>query len=529
MRLTLLLAGLSLGLLVPAVHAQTKTDRASVSWGEELNDNKDGAFDEVVGFTDDHVYMTVYHKKEIFLRKMDGRHKVIYQKLIPLTMDKDEHSLKEVVVFGDQILVFTTFFDKKEKANKLFLRVFNEVDMKPKGRAQRLASIDAEKRRNAGGFLVRISPDKEAVLISQSVPPEKEGMERFSLKVFDSDMNPMWDRKVDLPYRDVEFSVESTRVMDDGTVLMIGNKYAEKREARELKKDGKATYEYHLLIYHADRDDPEDHTIAVPDKFLQDLTLNIGTEGDILCGGFYGTKGSFAISGTFFLRLDRNSKQIIHSSFKEFDRDFITEYMTEKEEKKATKKADKKGEDVEMYNYELRDIVRRDDGGAVMVGEQYRFYITTVTTTDANGRTTTRTIYHYVYNDIIVVNVDPQGNIDWAAKVPKRQHSTNDGGRYSSFAMTVKGDHLHLMFNDSGKNLFLKPGDKVEQFKYGKDMLITLATINSEGHVFREALLAQDKREAITRPKAGVQIGDDRLFIYANWKKTHRFGTVTFN
>jgi hypothetical protein len=273
----------------------------------------------------------------------------------------------------------------------------------------------------------------------------------------------------------------------------------------------------------------EDHPIAVPDKFFQDLSLNIGTEGDILCGGFYGNKGSFAISGTFFLRLDRESKQIVHSSFKEFDRDFITAYMTEKEEAKATRKAERKGEDLELLNYELRDIIRRDDGGVVMVAEQYLFYITVSCSTDSNGNTRCRDVYHYVYNDIIVVNVDPNGEIAWAAKVPKRQHSLNDGGRYSSYALVVKENNIYLLFNDSGKNLMLLPGDKVERFKYGKDMLITLATINADGKVFREALLPQDKRDAITRPKAGVQIGDDRLFIYANWKKNHRFGTVTFN
>ncbi|MBK6551495.1 MAG: hypothetical protein IPG11_13980 [Flavobacteriales bacterium] len=108
---------------------------------------------------------------------------------------------------------------------------------------------------------------------------------------------------------------------------------------------------------------------------------------------------------SFFLKLDQNTKQVTHSSFKEFDADFITQYMTEKEEAKASKRADKKGEEIELYNYELRDIVRRTDGGAVMVGEQYRFYVTTTTTSSPNGGTTTTTTYHYIYNDIIVVNV----------------------------------------------------------------------------------------------------------------------------
>lgn len=517
-------------LLLPLapLSAQNKTDRAAVEWGMDMEDNKDGAFEEVVGYTDDHVYMTVQLKKETFIRKMDTSHRVVYQKLLPLTIDKNEHSLKNVVVFGDQLLVFTTFFDKTNKTIATYMRSFSEVDMKPIGRLQKLSSMDVESRRNRGFYDVVVSPGKKTVLVSQLLPFEKGASEKFELKVYSADMSPLWERSVSLPYPDEEFSVEQFRVADDGTVFMIGVKYAEKREARDLKKDGKAAYEYHLLVFNGDGSPVEDHAMVVGDKFFQDLSLNIGSEGDILCGGLYGNKGSFAISGTFFLRLDRITKVIVHSSYKEFEKDFITAYMTEKEEAKATRKAERKGEELELSNYELRDIIRRTDGGVVMVAEQYRFYITSVTTMDANGRTSTRTIYNYEYNDIIVVNVDPNGNIAWAAKVPKRQHSTNDGGRYSSYALLVKEDHIHLLFNDNGKNLMLLPGDRVEPFRYGKEMLITLATINADGKVFREALLPQDKRDAITRPKAGVQIGDDRLFIYANWRKTHRFGTVTF-
>jgi hypothetical protein len=521
---------LALAMLVfaPKGVAQTKTERASVEWGPEMVANKEGDFSDVVAYTDEHIYMTTFLKKEIFLRKMGLNYSTVYQKLIPLTIDKEDHGLEDIAVFGDRILIFTSHFDKKEKKRTLYLRVFNESDMTPQGRPQELASMDVEKRSNSGGFDIRTSPDEKVILVSQMLPFEKEGYERFSLSVYDHEMTPMWDRKVDLPYLDSEFGVESMRVANDGSVIMIGNKYAEKREAKDLRKDGKATYEYHLLVYHGDGQDPEDHPIVVPGKFLQDLTLNIGSEGDVLCGGFYGNAGEFATSGTFFLRIDRATKAIVHSSYKEFDRDFITQYMTEKEEKKATKKAEKKGAEVEMFNYELRDIVRRDDGGAVMIGEQYRFYITTVTTTDANGRTSTRTVYNYVYNDIIVVNIDEEGNIEWAAKVPKRQHSTNDGGRFSSYAMTVKDDKIYLMFNDAGANLFLKPGDPIAPFRYGKDMLITLATVDSDGTVHREALLNVEKRDFITRPKDCVQLQDDRLFIFASWKKEQRFGAVTF-
>lgn len=87
---------------------------------------------------------------------------------------------------------------------------------------------------------------------------------------------------------------------------------------------------------------------------------------------------------------------------------------------------------------------------------------------------------------------------------------------------------MHLLFNDNGKSLMLAPGDKVELFTYGTNMLVTQATINQDGAVKREALFLQDEREVIIRPKQARQLTDDRLFIFAEWKKKDRFGMVHF-
>ncbi|MBK6551496.1 MAG: hypothetical protein IPG11_13985 [Flavobacteriales bacterium] len=257
------------------LQAQTKTERATVEWGPEMNDSKDGAFDMVVGYTDDFVYMLVWQKKERFLRKMDASHRIVYQKLLPMEIDKDDHALETVQVLDDRILVFSSYFDKKADINTLFVRSFSEAGFAPMGRMQRVAVMAAEGRR-AGSFSVRISPDERMILVDQQLPYEKEGRERFKLSIFDRDLTPMWERSVDLPYLDSEFAVVETRVTNDGAVIMIGNKYAEKRAAKELRKDGKATYTYHVLTYQNDGREPEDNPIDIADKFLQDPTLNIG-------------------------------------------------------------------------------------------------------------------------------------------------------------------------------------------------------------------------------------------------------------
>lgn len=525
---TFLAAGLLLAL---TSLAQTKTDKADVNWGPELNDKTDGDFVEVTGMTDDAVFQLMRRKKEVFLQRMDLNMKAIYQKPIDLELDKKDLSLEGIHVTKERIIVFTSFYDKKNDQNDLYMRTYDPQDFSPKTRIDKIARIPAEKAKNKGGFHVHVSPDDSKVLVEIEVPREKGAREKFIVKVFDAEMQQLWERDCVLPFDDNEFRRERVLVDNDGSLVVVGVRYTKKGEYRERKRDGQATYDYHLLVYKNESEAPQDHLIEVGDKALQDMTISLGTSGDILCAGLFGDKGTIGIRGSFFLKLDRSTKKVTHQSFKDFDHDFITAYMTEKEEKRAERKAERKDKDLGIeWDYDLREIIHREDGGAILMAEEYYMYVTTSRMSTGNGGYTTVYTYHYVYNDIIAVNIDPSGNIEWAAKVPKRQHSTNDGGAYSSYAIAVKGDNIYLVFDDTGENLFLKPGDKVRQFELtGKDALVVLATIDGDGHVTREALFSPERREAILRPKDCVQLQNDDMFIYASRKKEYRFGMIRFD
>ena len=520
----LLLLSFLLLAFMPA-RAQKKTDKANVKWGKDMTIKEDGQFIDVIDDLDNSTFVLMRRKKDILIQRMDGL-KVVWQKPVEMELDKKDLTIKNIILTKTDILVFFRFYDKKENENRLYMSAYDQAGFKQLKRFEKIASIPADKQSNTGAFIVSASPDRSKVLV-QVLPPyeKKEDIERSTMNVYDADMQLQWSQEFRLPYTDVDYRVESQRVDNDGSVLVLGVKYADKKERKALKRDSKSTYEYHLLVYTGSSPTPQDHVIGVQDKFLQDMNLSMANEGDIICAGLYGNKNSFSVRGAFFLRIDRASKTIAHESFKEFSDDFITSYMTDKEAKKAQKKASKKDEDVELYQYMIHDIIHRDDGGAVLVAEQY--FMREVCYTDKNGNT--RCNYHYYYNDLIVVNIDPKGDIEWATKVPKRQHSINDGGTFSSCAVDVKDGRIYLVFNDSGENLFVKSGDKIKQFELkGKDALVVLATVDGDGSVSREALFTPDRRDVILRPKDCVQLKDDAMFIYASRKKDYRFGMIEF-
>lgn len=527
--LTLALPALLLSL---PMAAQTKTERAQVTWGDPKDEKEHGDFNMVLHRTDDHIYVKVFRKKSPWIQLFDKDLKMVKEREIPMELDKDDHSWERILFQDDRILVFSSVFDKGNDANTLYVRAYGLSDLSPQGGLKKVHSIHAESKRDQGSFSVdeRPSGNGFAVTVRSSGLEKGDTHRKVLLYGDDLSLEEEVDENYEMPFTFEEFDMEDVIVSEDGSKVIVGRKYPEKQEKRSRKREGKPTYDMVLLTYGPEGGKPVVSNIPAGDRFLQDMTLRLPEgSGDILCAGFWGNKGSWSVRGAYFMRLDRNTKAIVHQSFKEFDNEFITQYMTEKEEKKATKKAERKGEDLEMYEYDLDDIIIRDDGGAVLVGEQYHYYVTTTTTSTPNGGTTTTTTYHYVYNDIIAININAEGDIEWASKIPKRQHTTNDGGRYSSYAITIKGDKMYFVFNDSGENLMLLPGQKVKQFELkGKDALITLATIDADGHVHREALLAPDKRDAILMPKECFQMEDDRMFVYATRKKEYRYGMITF-
>ncbi len=284
-----------------------------------------------------------------------------------------------------------------------------------------------------------------------------------------------------------------------------------------------------MLAYTDNGDEFTEYKVNLKDKFITDMQIAINDNKDIVCGGFYSDRGSFSIKGTYYLSVDNESGEIKDQNYKEFGIEFISQFMRGKTKAKKKQKAKKhKAKERELYNYYLDDIVLRADGGALLVAEQYYMRVHTYTTPGPNGSTTTRTTYTYYYNDIIVVNITPEGKIEWAKKIPKRQVTTNDGGFYSSYVMSLSEDKLYFVFNENIRNIKdVKPG-KLYNFSRGKDGVVALVTMNSSGDFKKEILFKTKESNIITRPKVCKQLFNNELLIFGQRGKIQKFAKVTF-
>jgi hypothetical protein len=502
-----------------------------VKWGKEFSAPRNSTVADIVGYDASGFYVVKrdirtgwFQQSNLSLDKFDTEMNPVKSIELELTEQGRKTFIEYIAHLNGQLLLFTSFPDQRSKRNQLFLQTISKETLLPiQKEKKKIAEIDfhGKSKRNSGSFNFLLSPDSSKILISYDMPYTFGEPEKFGFIVMDNQTNVLWTKEVTLPYRDELFDIQFGKVDNFGNAYLLGKQY---KEVRKEKRRGSANFQYKILAYTEQGEVKKEYSVSLPDKFLTDMQIGIRPNKDIVCAGFYSDNGTFSIKGTYFLSVDAVSGEIKTKSFKDFGIDFITQNMTERAADRAQRRQDR-GQDVELYEYDLDKLILRSDGGALLIGEQY--FVRTVTQTTYSGnRSTTYTNTHYYYNDIIVVNLAPSGNIDWAVKVPKRQHTINDGGFYSSYAMALNKDKIYFVYNDNPDNLGYSGQGNVKALNQ-RNQMVTVAQINTKGEMKRQPL-SSGISEVIIRPKVCEQISYSQMLLFGQRRKTQQFGLILF-
>jgi hypothetical protein len=500
-----------------------------VKWGSEFKAPKRSSLSDIVGFDNTGIYAikerygfgSIKYSIEHYNKNFEPT------KSFDLDLEEDgrDCNVELVLQLHNKLFLFSSLPNARTKKNVLSVQEVNKTTLQPDKIKQKIAEIDfsGESRTNSGSYKVKVSRDSSKVLIFYNLPYNKNEPEAFGVTVLNDALKPLWSKEVRLPYEDELFDLESFRVDNDGDVYLLGLIYNDKRKS---KRRGAPNYKYQVFAYRDKGKTLKEYPISLPDKFLTDMQIEVLNNKNLICAGFYSEKGTYSIRGTYFLTVDAANKDIKTKSFKEFGIEFITQNMTENQAAK-TKRKEERGEENELFEYDLDKLLVGKDGSAVLLGEQY--YVNTVTHTRfINGRSESYSTTHYYYNDIIAVKINPAGKIEWAEKIAKRQHTTDDGGFYSSYTMAVIKGSICFIFNDNPKNLDYTGIGKVFNYHGGQESLIMLVNLDQSGKQKRQPLFRSLDVEVIARPKVCEQITNNEVILFGQRKKTQQFASVTF-
>jgi len=539
-RFLLRIAMIALALAPVCLDAQTKTNKVTVLDGPE-NDTKRSSVLGMFGYDQTGYYTMRYEKKKILVEHLNGSMTV--DKSVEreeLSVGKEDLGFLAAVQLEEKFYFLYTLHDSKTKVVTLYYKNFNRSTLMTEGELHEMASETFVSTRSFmqkaafayfSPFTALASEDKTRLLLitrnSTGAEESEEGSQiEMKLTVFDSEMKKEWDLDAKTGFNSDLFSVTNIRLDDNGDVSIVGVEYKEKLTNKQLRRNEKPQYTHHLIRYTEQGSKMMSMPIELNGKFITDLRIETAPSGDIVVAGFYSEKGSFSIKGAFYLSIDPVTETIKAQEFSEFGTEFITLNFTDREEKKAKKKEDK-GEELEMNEFDMRDLILKGDGGATLIAEQYIFYVTSHTTY-SNGKSSTTYVYHYLYNDIIVVSFGNTGELLWKTKIPKRQHTTNDGGMWSSYAMAVVGDKLFFIFNDNPKNLFLGKDEAPYSFAGSRDLAVVLVEVDAEGKATKELLFTTERGDAMVRPKIAEQTGENEMVICSQRSKIFQYSKLTF-
>ncbi len=462
-------------------------------------------------------------KVKIYIERYNEKMNLVKSKEVVLKYKKKNLDYEDFLMLGGELYLLTSFNNQAKKKNYLFAQQVSKKTLTPSDKMIKIGEIDTKNIQKEGYFDHHISRDSSKILIYNALPYQKGLPERFALYVYDNQFNELWTKDIILPYNDKYFSVEEYQVDNNGNVYILGLNY-------------NPNYFYTILAYTKEGTDFQEYPIKSQEKLITDLTFLVDDDGNLVCSGFYSDYNVDRIRGTYFFRLDTKTKTISNKNLKEFNIGFLTENLSARQVEKA-KRSKNSRQKIGLNSFSLDKLVLRSDGGALLIAEQYfveeyerpdyTSYNPYYPNTYSNRYVTE---YYYNYNDIIVVNIQPDGEIEWTARIPKKQISRNDGGYYSSYSVSIVRDKIYFIYNDTEENYI--QNERIKQtyeFKGGsKRSLIAVAEISRNGSVDIFPLFKNRDADIITQPKMCKQVGKKNMIIYGEKGRTYRFGSVEF-
>ncbi len=500
------------GLLVNYSFSQEKTKKAEIVWSDNLKVSQDETFSGVIGKEGTGVFVLSSRSQknnimrtEHTIRHYDANMKEVNSADLNLDYQNKYRDLELVFQYKKEIFIVASQNDKEHKQKNLYLQKLNKKTLQLEPDIKKIDAIDysGHSRFNSGSFYFKISRDSSTLAIMYNLPYELGGKERFGFNVFDAELNPIWNKDIELPYNDKLFTITNFILDINGNIHLLGKIFENKRD--------KTAYKHHIISYYNGGKEVREYPVHIPDKYLTDMNIAVNDDLDILCTGFYSEKGIRSIKGSYFLKINKETKKILIENFMEFDKEFMLKNLS-KRDAKYLNVLFEKNRNPEMKNYHLDDMVLKDDGGVVLIGEQ--FYQDG--TTSAGNK--------YFYNHIIVINIQPNGMIEWAQKIPKKQLAIGDSRLLASYAMMVRNDKLYFVFYDSQKNL-TDNGEKIYDWKSSMG-LILVELDGNDGNYTKELLATYADSKTYLWPKRYHQISKNDMMLHGKYMRNLKFGKL---
>lgn len=301
-----------------------------------------------------------------------------------------------------------------------------------------------------------------------------------------------WEREFELEAQfDKSFvGVELTQKNELYLVLSVDNK----RSRRE---------EHQFVIYYAGSGDSEIKSYQVP---TSDLLMNSGqvlydeAHSRLNVVGFYSKRNLDQSEGLFHFTLSPENTDVKFTSYpwnKELEQKML-----------GASKSGGRGID----GLELQQAILREDGGILLIGEVVKIYQRRASFAERNMYSRGGSWVDFVYEDILLVSIHPDGDFHWNKVINKRQFSQDDNGLFSSFFLFSTPSMIRIIFNDE-----VKVNNTASSYE-----------IFGDGKVNRTSILSTQYQQLQLRFLEAYQYSSTQMIVPSEYKGSLKLVQIQF-
>jgi len=488
-----------------------------IKWGQEMKDGNEDVW-WLAGQDADNAYVLKTKEWGFFTRKEIKLSLEVFSNKTLALKSKTEINFKGNQLKGgsllhnynlnDKFLIIFSDYDPKADKNTLYAQYITKKGIaEPK--YMELDYVLSNTKSDAGSFDVHLSRDSTKIIVMHNEKYKRNEPEKFSLRVFDTNLNLLWNRSITLPFKDKSILLSNIVGDEKGNVYVLAQYTPVKGE----KDKGDAEYYYKIMAFSENIKEYTEFDIDLDKNYIEDITFDIDKQGNLVCAGFYKKNYFTEVSdGFFFVKIDGNTKQAITKSLNKI----VDLYPRKSANPEKVKAKDR-------ISYRIYEIIPKADGSYIVMGEQYMFYV--LVYYDAKGNR--RVEYHYIYNNIVAIKLKPDGMIEWVNRIPKRQHTVNDGGRHSGFLWGECKGKMFIIYNDDKDNVMQYDETKIETMKNVKRSVSMLHIIDEKGVAGKQMLFKNKELETWLRPKVFLRDAiENQFLILGETGRSYRIGQM---
>ncbi len=438
-------------------------------------------------------------KHTLFLEKFDPKWKVIAQKSIEV--GRDDESYTNFYYADNGFTILSTLSDRKNEKVKF---LFKRTDMSGKVGETNVIEIPYDPKKLKPTISSSVSKDHSKALCFVTLGAPVTQNLSFEFAVSDGAGKNIWGKKVDLPYKKKDISLEKTFVDNDGNVYFIVKVGLTDKEKPQGMRGAEA-FRYELHRYAEDDTAPNITKLDLKGKGIQFYGLK-EVDGMVCMAAFCTNlvdpnKNNPSILS---LRMSCETGEITSNGIYQMTDEDITKL-------KYTKEAF-------ATNTFVIDNVDLLPNGNMLISME-NFY----TVQQKNGDVYTTS---YIAEDIFNFYVAPDGKLVAQNRIPKMQSGDSRGRSTMSYRVFSQPNGDNFLFFNSNSGHLKAATNNGELGKATNGNIIACLKMSPDGTLVSGTLPATLLKKTLIMYYT-YQISDTQFFFHSTENSTQTFGIIT--